>query len=189
MISGTDIILVTSVVWLGSEIALSRVKHSRSSDVQLDKSSIRVLWLTIVISIVVGIAVASSRIGYVESAARLAGIAGLVSILCGLVIRWIAILTLRRYFTVDVAIAKDHHLVRAGIYRFVRHPAYTGSLLSFAGLGLSFSNYLTLALIVVPISAAFLHRIRIEEEALVRVFGEEYLSYRASTRRLIPGIY
>jgi len=30
---------------------------------------------------------------------------------------------------------EKHELITHGIYRFLRHPAYTGSLLSFIGLG------------------------------------------------------
>jgi protein-S-isoprenylcysteine O-methyltransferase Ste14 len=75
------------------------------------------------------------------------------------------------------------------MYRFVRHPAYAGSLISFLGLGHYFSNYLSILVISVPICVAFLHRVHIEEEALIHAFGSEYLDYCASTKRFIPGIY
>jgi len=106
----------------------------------------------------------------------------------GLIVRWLAILSLKRQFTVDVSITKDHRIIRKGIYRFVRHPAYTGSLLSFLGLGVSFANYLSMLMIFLPICSAFLYRIHVEERALIDHFGDEYLNYCASTGRLIPGI-
>ncbi|MGA9118248.1 MAG: isoprenylcysteine carboxylmethyltransferase family protein, partial [Bacteroidota bacterium] len=106
-----------------------------------------------------------------------------------LLVRWLAILSLKRQFTVDVSIAEDHRIIRTGMYRFVRHPAYAGSLLSFLGLALCFSNYVSMVIIFVPICLAFLYRIHVEEEALINAFGSQYLDYCASTRRLIPGIF
>ena len=55
----------------------------------------------------------------------------------GLILRWWAIITLGRFFTVDVTIEKDHELVERGPFRIVRHPSYTGVLLAFVGLALS----------------------------------------------------
>ena len=183
------IILLVSFLWLGSEIILTRIKHSHAEDAQFDKSSIRVLWITIFISVNLGILIGLQRIGRIGPGSRVISIAGITLILCGLLVRWFAILSLKHQFTVDVSIRKNHRMVKEGIYRFVRHPAYSGSLLSFFGLGLCFSNYLSMVIISVPICAAFFHRVRIEEEALVSAFGSEYLDYRASTKRFIPGIY
>ena len=75
------------------------------------------------------------------------------------------------------------------MYRFVRHPAYTGSLLSFLGLGLAFNNWLSLGLIFIPVLAAFLYRIKVEEKVLRGAFGRDYESYSAETARLIPWIF
>jgi protein-S-isoprenylcysteine O-methyltransferase Ste14 len=107
----------------------------------------------------------------------------------GLAIRWIAIVSLGRMFTVDVAITRGHRLVRGGIYGVIRHPSYAGSLLSFLGLGLAFSNYLSAATIFIPICIAFLYRIHVEERTLAATFGDEYRDYCASTKRLIPGLW
>jgi protein-S-isoprenylcysteine O-methyltransferase Ste14 len=183
------IIIVVSFLWLGSEIALARMKHSQPVDAQFDKFSIRTLWITIFVSVNLGVLIGLQRIGHFELGSRILPIAGITLIICGLIVRWFAILSLKHQFTVDVSIRKDHRMIKEGIYRYVRHPAYAGSLLSFFGLGFCFSNYLSLLIISVPICVAFLHRIRIEEEALIQAFGSEYLDYRASTKRFIPGIY
>lgn len=110
-------------------------------------------------------------------------------ILLGLVIRWTAILTLKRFFTVDVAVARDHQLVEHGIYRYIRHPSYAGSLVSFLGLGMAFSNWLSVFVIVIPITLAFLYRIRVEELMLSRALGEPYTRYALTTKRLIPFLF
>jgi protein-S-isoprenylcysteine O-methyltransferase Ste14 len=116
-------------------------------------------------------------------------ILGIVLIVAGLAVRWLAILTLRKYFTVDVAIREDHKVVMTGLYRYVRHPAYLGSLLSFLGLAISFSNWLAALVTFLPITGAFIYRIKVEEKALDDFFGEAYRRYCSSTKRLIPGVF
>lgn len=185
-----EIILITvSALWLGSEIILARMKRAQPSDANLDRSSLRVLWMTILPSVTVGVLLGIQRVGYFGGHYWMIPVTGMLLILCGLVERWIAIFSLKRQFTVDVSLTKDHRMVREGLYRFVRHPAYAGSLLSFFGLGLVFANWISLLVISVPITAAFIYRIRVEEKALLVFFGDPYARYCAMTKRLIPKIY
>jgi len=79
--------------------------------------------------------------------------------------------------------------VRTGVYRFVRHPAYTGLLVAFLGLGVSLGHWLSLIAVMVPPAAALAYRIRVEEAALLESLGSEYAEYCGVTRRLIPGVY
>lgn len=44
------------------------------------------------------------------------------------------------------------------------------------------------ALIVLPL-IGMLIRIRVEESVLIEALGQEYVSYAAETRRLIPGVW
>jgi len=181
---------VTYALWIISEIVLAVVKRSRdSAESDKDKSSLKILWSTIVVSIVIGVYFGMKRFGHFDGYERVLSLTGLFLILIGLVVRWVAILTLRRYFTVDVAISKDHVIIDKGLYKYIRHPAYLGALLSFLGLGLAFSNWISLLVIFAPITAAFLYRIGIEETALVGAFGNKYLDYSRYTKRLLPGIY
>ena len=106
-----------------------------------------------------------------------------------MLIRWTSILKLKDSFTVDVSIRKDQTIIKDGIYKFIRHPSYSGSLLSFLGLSLVFTNVFTILIIVVPITIAFLHRIKIEENVLTDVIGTEYVEYSKQTKKLIPFIY
>ncbi len=50
-------------------------------------------------------------------------------------------------------------------------------------------NWLSLVLLVLPITGAVLYRIKVEEAALVQAFGEDYKRYQRSTKRLLPIIY
>jgi protein-S-isoprenylcysteine O-methyltransferase Ste14 len=43
--------------------------------------------------------------------------------------------------------------------------------------------------LIVPVTAAFLYRIHVEEAVLNEAFGAEYAAYSKATWRLIPGVY
>jgi protein-S-isoprenylcysteine O-methyltransferase Ste14 len=174
---------------VASEIILALILRSTGTDKAKDRSSLRFLWVTICLSITIGIAVASRGIGFVHAAFPASAYAGLCFVVFGLILRWSAIVTLRRYFTVDVAIRENHMIVDRGVYRFLRHPAYSGNLISFFGLALFFANWLTFIIIFLPILFAFLSRIRIEENVLLAQFGEKYSHYSERTKRLIPFVW
>lgn len=182
--------LLVSLIWLVSEVVLAGIRHSKKTEfVERDKFSLRILWITILISVSGGILMGVKGVGFMAVRYRLFSLMGLILIVSGLAVRWTAILTLKKYFTVDVSISGNHQIIQKGIYGIIRHPAYAGSLLSFLGLGLSFSNWLSTVMILIPIGAAFLYRIRVEEKVLFEVFGEEYINYCKTTKRLVPGIY
>ena len=185
------ILIIISFIWLCSEVVLARVKHSKkdSSSQQLDRSSLRLLWITIIFSVSIGVFLAMQNISFFKIRSSFIPVLGIVLILSGLATRWIAIFTLKKYFTVDVSVLKNQKIVKEGIYKFIRHPAYAGSLLSFLGLGLAFANWLSALVIFFPILVAFIYRMGIEEKALKEVLGNEYIHYSQTTKRLIPKIY
>lgn len=172
-----------------SEIALLILKradlHSAQSE---DRGSTRLLWLAIVLGVTSAIAsqwVSSTRLPLPSSLVRALALAFL---LFGLTIRWASIMTLGRLFTVDVAIQQNHALIQHGLYRHVRHPSYSGLLLAFLGLGLFFANWLSLLVLMVPITLAVINRITKEERALLVALGPSYAAYCARTKRLFPGL-
>jgi len=184
------IIIVISAFWLPSEIILSRARRSETKDSpRLDKSSLRFLWIAILLSVFLGVFLGVKGVGFIRVRHHILSLCGIFLMLLGLVLRWTAILTLRKYFTVNVSILPGHQIVKKGIYKYIRHPSYTGSLVSFLGFGLAFSNWLSSIVIFVPILTAFIYRIQVEEKALIQAFGEEYLDYSRATTRLIPKIY
>ncbi len=112
----------------------------------------------------------------------------LALLVIGLAVRWTAIATLGRLFTVDVSIEPGHRVVRSGIYRYVRHPSYAGALLAFLGIGVFFGTWPSLVGLMVPVTLGFLNRVSGEERALRSALGREYEEYCASTRRFVPGL-
>ncbi len=181
---------VAIVLFPASEVALALFRRARPGAAAIaDRGSMRRLWLAVgvgVVLAVLGQTVRAARLPIGETACR--GLA-LVVLLAGLGLRWAAILTLGRLFTVDVAIQPNHALVQSGLYRVVRHPSYTGLLLAFLGLGISFGNWLSLAGLLVPIALAVIGRMNTEERALAEALGPPYRTYCARTKRLVPGLY
>jgi protein-S-isoprenylcysteine O-methyltransferase Ste14 len=112
-----------------------------------------------------------------------------ILMLAGIGIPWWAIVTLGRFFSVGIALQEQHQIVQKGLYRWIRHPTYTGLLIIFLGIGITFNNWLSLILIVVPITTLFIYRIKIEEDALSEELGTVYLGYRNKTNRLLLGIF
>jgi protein-S-isoprenylcysteine O-methyltransferase Ste14 len=115
-------------------------------------------------------------------------ISGVALILLGVALRWWAILTLGRYFTLDVAVRSTQAVVQSGPYRFVRHPAYSGTLLSLLGLGMALANWASVVALLAGGLVGLLYRIRVEERALSEALGQPYVDYMRRTRRHIPFI-
>lgn len=182
--------LVLGVIYLVSEVALSATRRGRSATgTKQDRSTLRVIWIVIMISIGAGVFVAGNWRAAASPYGREFAVLGVVLFVAGLLLRWWAIVTLGRFFTVDVTIEKDHEVVERGPFRLVRHPSYTGVLLAFVGWALTLGNWAAMLVVLVPIFAAFIHRMNVEEEALRGALGERYREYMKRTKRLVPGIY
>ena len=115
--------------------------------------------------------------------------AALALMTAGLAVRAYAVLTLGKAFSTNVAIRTAQNLKTNGLYRWVRHPSYTGMLLIFAAIGVDTLNWVSLAIMLIFPTAALLYRIHVEEDALLKAFGPEYSTYSKEIMRLVPGIY
>lgn len=172
-----------------SEIILGITRRSGSRGPSRDRHSLALLWVVIGVSIFLSISVAESHHVGAFPHRLLLYLAGLFLFAAGIILRWYSIIHLGRFFTVDVAIAKEHRVIDSGPYHFVRHPSYTGALVAFLGFGLCLGNWLSILLLLLPITAAFFWRIRIEERALLDALGDDYRAYMSRTPRLIPFLY
>jgi protein-S-isoprenylcysteine O-methyltransferase Ste14 len=184
------IAIIASVIralWLVSEIL-----HQRGQKVRLlknlDRNSGR-LWDVANAIEPVGMVLGFTRIGRIQTGSGLIEWAGLALLMLGIIIRWTAIRDLGKYFTSTVRIKDNHRLIRTGMYEHLRHPAYTGALVAHLGLGMAFANWYSLALSSIPFFIAAMYRMRVEEQVLFAEFGQEYVDYARSTKRLIPKVY
>ena len=112
----------------------------------------------------------------------------LVLLWSGVALRQWAVWALGRFFTVVVRVDDTQQVVDRGPFRWVRHPSYTGLLLSCAGIGVAMGTWLSLAAMAVLPTAGVLVRIRVEERALLTSLAG-YREYARGRRRLVPGLW
>ncbi|HEY7021685.1 MAG TPA: isoprenylcysteine carboxylmethyltransferase family protein [Ktedonobacterales bacterium] len=183
-------VLVTSLlIWRGMETGLDIRSHKRlrAGAQRQDKGTLAILFILIALGVVLGAllafivpatAVASSRAIFFWL--------GILLIYTGIAFRLYAIHTLGAYFTTAVAIAPQQTVISAGPYQLIRHPAYTGFLITLFGYGLCLTNWLSLLVMMGCALVAFIYRIRVEERVLQERLGQPYQEYMRRTKRLIP---
>ena len=176
------------VFWLAAEWAFGVRSRPPAGATLKDRGS----RIVVVVSVGIGIALAANLAFAVPEAAiaaprRLVPLAGIALMVGGEVFRLYAIRSLGRYFTFVVALHPGQRVVESGPYRLIRHPSYTGSLVTLFGMCLAMANWLSL-LGMIPVALGYWYRIRVEERALVEGLGEEYRAYVRRTKRIIPYI-
>ena len=104
----------------------------------------------------------------------------------GLALRAWAVVTLRERYTRTLMTHAEHAFERRGPYRRVRHPGYLGSLLCLNGIAMASGSAVVLLASLAATVAAYAYRIRVEDEMLVRTFGEPYAAYKREVNALLP---
>jgi protein-S-isoprenylcysteine O-methyltransferase Ste14 len=87
-----------------------------------------------------------------------------------------------------VAIKQDHELIRTGPYALVRHPIYSGLLLSLLGTAIGFGQWRH-ALAFVFFVAAVWRKSWLEERYIAEMFADDYAHYRARVPALVPSVF
>jgi protein-S-isoprenylcysteine O-methyltransferase Ste14 len=113
---------------------------------------------------------------------------GLFLFFAGSILRLAAVFVLGRRFSGLVAIQPGHQLKTDGLYRYIRHPSYTGLIASMIGYVLIFRSMIGLLLNIL-LFLFLVSRMNDEESFLEAHFGDEYRNYRLRTRRLVPFVY
>jgi protein-S-isoprenylcysteine O-methyltransferase Ste14 len=189
--SGFDAALYDAVtlVWILSffvEWLIMRSGGRRSAKVKADRGSGLIILLSVYASLAIANVFASSGIGLLGEAFFYLGLAMMVG---GIALRFWAVGTLRSFFSYTVQIKEQHQVIESGPYRFVRHPAYAGSLLTVVGVGFALQSWAAVLVIASVFIVAFGYRMRVEERTLVGALGEEYVAYSKRVKRLIPHVF
>ena len=177
-------------VWLVAEWRVRLRSHFNRQGARSDRGSVLVVVAFVSAGLAAGFVLAKD----VPAAAIAAGrwplfVVGLVLMSAGIAIRQWAVTLLGRFFTVDVRVHPGQTVVEGGPYRWVRHPSYTGMIMTFVGIGLALGNWAALAVLAVVPTAGLVIRIRFEERALLAGLGEPYGRFAASRPRLFPGLW
>jgi protein-S-isoprenylcysteine O-methyltransferase Ste14 len=173
--------------WILPEVIAWRFKRSTDSSNAHDKGSLNLIvilwWLAIAMDFSFSLLLPHAAISWKRTSLFFVGI-GLM--LLGIALRWYSVAVLGKYFTFDVAIHDGQGLIEAGPYRYLRHPSYSGALLSLLGFSLSLGNWAGLVASLSCLGLAYAYRIPVEESALVSALGETYKQYQKRTWRLVP---
>jgi protein-S-isoprenylcysteine O-methyltransferase Ste14 len=184
-------VLVTSfLIWrvMEASVDIRTFRRLRAGAKLQDKGSHVVLLCLIVFGLLLGILLALKvPATAITSAPDIFFWLGIVLMGAGIVLRLYAMKVLGRSFTTSVAVAPEQTVIEAGPYRLIRHPSYTGILITLLGLGLSLTNnWLSLLVIMGCALIGFSYRIRVEEHVLKAHLGQRYQEYMRRTKRLIP---
>lgn len=96
---------------------------------------------------------------------------------------------LGKFWSVSLDIRDGHRLVTEGIYGKLRHPMYSAFWLMALGQALLLPNWFAGLAGLVGFGFLFFLRIGPEERMMEQKFGNEYVSYKSRTDRIIPGIW
>jgi len=176
--------------WTASEIFIAVATRTRKGGGKVrDRGSMLLMWAVVASAVTAAEFLRYGTLATIYGGGHGLKLAAVVLMIAGLLVRWMAILSLGKSFSANVAIHATQTVYRGGLYRWLRHPSYTGLLLIFAAIALRERNWLAVAVMLLPTTAALLYRIHVEEAALREAFGAEYVSYSETTWRLIPGLF
>jgi protein-S-isoprenylcysteine O-methyltransferase Ste14 len=71
----------------------------------------------------------------------------------------------------------------------LRHPSYTGGFLISAGIGLAFTNWVSVGVFALGSVVGYVFRVRAEERAMLETLGEPYRAYMKRTKRFVPFVF
>ena len=106
----------------------------------------------------------------------------------GLIVAIVARRTLAGNWSRAVAFKEDHELITTGLYRYVRHPIYTGILLMILGTAV-FVGTPSAGIGFLIIILGIWFKLRAEEELLTEHFPRKYPAYKKRTKALIPYVF
>lgn len=177
------------LAWTLPELVGTFAQRSAADSVPCDRGSYRLIVGVVGGAFLIGLLASFFATGLMIGVQSELFMLAIGLMLFGVALRLWSYRCLGSFFTRDVAIARGHRLVDSGIYRWIRHPSYTGASLTFAGAAIIFDNWIAWILIPLASVLAFAYRVHVEEQALISKLGRDYLDYMRRTRRFIPFIW
>ena len=144
-------------------------------------------WLGFIIPLVW---VASPAFSFAEYPLRLGPfIAGVICLAVGLWLFYRSHVDLGTNWSITLQVREHHQLITQGVYKSIRHPMYSALFLYSLGQVLVLPNWIAGPSYLITFGILFVFRIRDEEGMMLEEFGDEYATYMAKTKRLVPGIW
>jgi protein-S-isoprenylcysteine O-methyltransferase Ste14 len=185
------VILAASIIMVA--IRAPHGQRSRSVKVVKNRRGKRELilltlaWLGFIIPLVW---VASPAFSFAEYPLRLGPlIAGVICLVVGLWLFHRSHVDLGTNWSITLQVREHHQLITQGVYKSIRHPMYSALFLYSLGQVLVLPNWIAGPSYLITFGILFVFRIRDEETMMLEEFGDEYATYMAKTKRLVPGIW
>jgi protein-S-isoprenylcysteine O-methyltransferase Ste14 len=173
---------VLLVIWVAAAVTTKRTVRRESGPARLAQLGINVTaWLLMTSRVAVG-GVLDGR--FVPDRLEVAW-TGVALTLAGAAFALWARFTIGRNWSGTITLKREHELITRGPYSIVRHPIYTGLLLTLFGTALVVGQWRGL----VAVGLAFVGwrwKSLIEERVMVEQFGPAYTDYRRRVKALIP---
>jgi protein-S-isoprenylcysteine O-methyltransferase Ste14 len=183
----TLIIQIVLTLWILSEIVgtiiIPRIRRGGTAVTRKDRGSGLIIFATIFLSIIIANYFSVNNIAPLPTWIFYPGI---VLMILGVILRQWSMAVLGKFFSGTVGIQEGQKVVQKGPYKLIRHPSYTGALITLIGLGLASESWGAIVTILLLFSLAYGYRIHIEEKFLISELGENYIEYKKRTKRLIP---
>ncbi len=116
--------------------------------------------------------------------------ARLIGLVVYIIFSWIQIWcykTLGSSYSQDIMITRDHKLVKAGPYGFIRHPQYLSQILLDIGGALATLSYVVIIFAIIEIPFLIM-RALLEEKLLEKHFKENFREYKNKSGFMFPFI-
>jgi protein-S-isoprenylcysteine O-methyltransferase Ste14 len=110
---------------------------------------------------------------------------GFTLLVLGVAVMVLAFLRLGKSLTIFPSPKKDATLQTSGLYSRIRHPIYTGVILSALGGAILLLDGSKL-LVGIALWVLFYYKSRYEEVRLRRHYGQEYVAYQQKAGRFFP---
>ena len=177
---------VISLAWIAAEV-VNQIVGRRMGGLRRgqDRGSFWVIGGMVVAVVMISYGLRATDVGVGIGTVQFVGMA-LMTV--GIAFRQWSVAVLGRHFSVAVVTEAEQHLVTEGPYRWLRHPSYTGGILTLAGLPLALGSWLALLPVLVLALAAYLYRANVEEQALTARFGQAYTEFARNRPRFFPGL-
>lgn len=176
--------------WCVCEVwVFARDRRAASGEVRDQGSRVALVGLIVLGATLAFFLAYGARRWWIAGPAPVVFFSGVALMWLGVALRVWAVLTLGRFFRTVVMLQDEHRLVTTGPNRWLRNPAYTGTLATLLGLGLALGNWLSVLAASGGVLLGYAVRIPVEEKALKARFGEAYAAWARRTWALIPPIW
>lgn len=181
-----NILGVCLLIWVIVEYKVMVKQDKRPSKKDI-KAIIFFSILTVVFASI-SVFIFENRLGNIKTHLNLFFWIGILTIFIGIFIRQYSMYIMGSSYVATLQVQEKPKLIKKGPFKVVRHPCYTGFMISLWGLAISLLNWDFFILTLFFSVSLFLVQISIEEKELEKYFGNEYVEYKKKTKKLLPFI-